>query len=59
MTRFKDTAYSRIESEIRKSFSARKRLFIGLLTGTSGLIILFLLVQKYVVKSIAVGAIKG
>jgi hypothetical protein len=44
MTRFKDTAYSRIESEIRKSFSARKRLFIGLLTGTSGLIILFLLV---------------
>ena len=43
MPRFKDTAYSRIESEIRKSFSARKRLFIGLLTGTSGLIILFLI----------------
>ena len=35
--------YSRIESDIRETFQARKRLFIGLLLGTSFLIVLFLI----------------
>jgi hypothetical protein len=37
-------AYSRIEADIKETFQARKRLFIGLLLGTSALIVLFLIV---------------
>ena len=36
--------YSRIESDIKETFQARKRLFISLLLGTSSLIVLFLIV---------------
>ncbi|MFP4392503.1 MAG: DUF116 domain-containing protein [Desulfohalobiaceae bacterium] len=37
-----DKAYQSLEKDIQKSFSARKRLFIGLLSGTSILIVLAL-----------------
>ena len=39
-----EIAYSRIEEDIERSFVARKRLFIGLLSGTSLLVLVFLFV---------------
>ena len=36
--------YTRIDEGIRESFSARKRLFIGLLSGTSSLLIVFFII---------------
>lgn len=38
------TAYTKLEKDIQENFAARKRLFIGLLSGTSLLLIVFFIV---------------
>ena len=43
-----ETAYRLLEKDIRESFAARKRLFIGLLGGTSCLLIIFFIVFWFI-----------